>query len=85
MQNRWKILGSLLLLFILLSMIALSDRRSSEIQYPNIWKTKADAIPTNTTSMPIPPKPAAPGLESIFAIIGLMAVAYLVLGKKQQN
>jgi hypothetical protein len=83
MQNRRMILVGLILLSISLSMIVLSDSKSGEIQYPNIWKTKEEAIQINTTLITVSPKPAAPGLESIFAIIGLTAVAYLVLSKNQ--
>jgi len=32
---------------------------------------------------PIPtPKPGVPGFEAVFAVAGLLAVAYLVLGRK---
>jgi hypothetical protein len=84
-QNRWKMLGGLLLLSISLSMIAFSDSRPSESQYPDIWKTRVDAAPTNATPMPVPPEPEAPGLESVFAIIGLVAVAYSVPGKRSKT
>jgi len=42
--------------------------------------TPANVTPTNETA---PEAPKSPGFESIFAITGLMAVAYLVLGRKQ--
>jgi S-layer protein (TIGR01567 family) len=46
----------------------------------NVTPAPANATPANATPAA---KPAAPGFESIFAITGLMAVAYLVLGRKQ--
>jgi len=54
----------------------------------NVTPEKAPEVPaaanvTNVTKPVEQPKPVTPGFEGIFAITGLMAVAYLVLGRRK--
>jgi uncharacterized surface protein with fasciclin (FAS1) repeats len=47
------------------------------------FATPATGAAANATQAPAPAATKTPGFEGIFAITGLMAVAYLVLGRRQ--
>ena len=49
----------------------------------NVTSSITKITVTNTTNATQPSAPYAPGFESIFAITGLLAAAYLVLGRKR--